>query len=211
MRRGWIALVLLVVAGCASAPPGEPASGFINRDVGNAYIPLEASSWIIFQGDAAAMAMGDGVAVTNAHTENLLDEKTVIGKSADYDLLFFHTDKTAGLPPTAVPQEGERVIAYGQDSDGKLRRANGVITALEAPVKPLCGTCAVQSAFTFKGNAGPGFSGGPVLDADSGKLLGIVFGYVDEADRSRTIYAYPMGRVTAELEKIERKLPTDTD
>ena len=33
--------------------------------------------------------------------------------------------------------------------------------------------------FIFAGNAGPGFSGGPVVDG-AGRLIGITFGYKDE-------------------------------
>ena len=39
--------------------------------------------------------------------------------------------------------------------------------------------CTAPAYFTFAGNAGPGFSGGPVLDG-SGRLIGITFGYKDE-------------------------------
>jgi S1-C subfamily serine protease len=148
--------------------------------------------------------------VTTAHNANLLDAKSVIGKSPNYDLLFFHTPKAKIDLPTAKPEIGEQVIAYGQATGGALRQAEGVVTRLEAPVESLCGKCAVQSAFTFEGNAGPGFSGGPVLDGATDKLLGIVFGYVDGAGK-RTMYAYTMERVTAELDAVVRKLPEDRD
>ena len=86
------------------------------------------------------------------------------------------------------------------------------MTRLEAPVESLCGKCAVQSAFTFEGNAGPGFSGGPVLDATDGKLLGIVFGYVDvQPGVRRIMYAYTMERVLAEMDEVARTLPVDRD
>ena len=51
--------------------------------------------------------------------------------------------------------------------------------------------------FIFAGNAGPGFSGGPVIDA-TGKLIGITFGYKDQGGK-RLIYAYDVARVLAEL------------
>ncbi|MDE2184091.1 MAG: trypsin-like peptidase domain-containing protein [Alphaproteobacteria bacterium] len=206
MRRELVAIVVLA-AGCA-APSGQPASGFITRDVEAAYIPLEASSWIFFQGDAAAVVLGDGIAVTNAHTANLVDDKTIIGQSTDYDLLFFRTTRPARALPTDAPRVGERVVAYGQDSHGTLRRADGVVAALDAPVKPECDTCKLQSAFTFVGNAGPGFSGGPVLDAASGRLIGIIFGYTDNRD-GRTIYAYPIARVLTELANVQRQRDPD--
>jgi S1-C subfamily serine protease len=55
--------------------------------------------------------------------------------------------------------------------------------------------------FIFTGNAGPGFSGGPVVDG-AGKLIGIVFGYKDQGGK-RLIYAYDMARVLAELSRVE--------
>jgi S1-C subfamily serine protease len=211
MRRLCIAVLALALAGCES-PSGEPAKGFENPKIAEAYIPLEGPALLIFKGDAAAMSLGGGIAVTNAHNANLLDAKSVIGKSPNYDLLYFHTDKATAELATAEPRVGQRVIAYGQADGGVLRKAEGVVTRLDAPVKALCAKCEVQSAFTFEGNAGPGFSGGPVLDTNNGKLLGVVFGYVDEpAGKGRTMYAYTMERVFAELDDITRTLPVDHD
>ncbi len=212
LRRVWVAVTMLVLAGCAS-PSGEPATGFINHDVQNAYIPLAGSAFLVLEGNAAAVSLGGGVAVTNAHNDNLLDAKSIIGKSASYDLLFFHLEKATAKLPVKAPAIGENVIAYGQGPGKVLRKAEGVVTILDAPVKPKCSKCVVQSAFTFEGNAGPGFSGGPVIDAGDGHLLGIVFGYVDDEPTKghRTIYAYSMRRVFAELSAIEGKLPVDTD
>jgi S1-C subfamily serine protease len=210
MRRQWlVAAALLALAGCTGVS-GVPATGFINKDVERAYIPLSATRYVFFEGDAAAVSIGDGIAVTNAHTSNLLDEKSIIGRSIDYDLLYFHSDKAVAGMVAQPPSVGEHVVAYGE-GDGALRKAEGVIKLLDAPVKPECVKCAVQSAFTFEGNAGPGFSGGPVLDAENGRLVGIVFGYVDGPGGIRTIYAYPMTRVKAELRKVVDKLPADLD
>ena len=211
MRRLCVAVLALALAGC-STPSGEPAAGFTSPKVADAYIPLEGPVFLIFKGDAAAVSLGGSIAVTNAHNANLLDAKSVIGKSANYDILFFHTMKATGELPTAEPKVGGRVIAYGQSGGGALRKAEGNITRLDAPVEALCPKCEVQSAFTFEGNAGPGFSGGPVLDAADGKLLGIIFGYVDDQPGKRRImYAYTMARVLAEMEEVARTLPVDRD
>ena len=51
-------------------------------------------------------------------------------------------------------------------------------------------------------NAGPGFSGGPVLDA-SGRLVGITFGYKDTG-KQRLIYAYDMERVRLEFSALQK-------
>lgn len=50
--------------------------------------------------------------------------------------------------------------------------------------------------------AGEGFSGGPVIDASDGRILGIVFGYNDMKDGSRVMYAYDTDRIMAELAKL---------
>ena len=209
MRRLCIAVLAVALAGC-STPSGEPAAAFTSPKIADAYIPLEGPVFLIFEGDAAAVSLGGSIAVTNAHNADLLDAKSVIGKSANYDILFFHTEKATVELPTAEPRVGGRVVAYGQGHGGALRKAEGNITRLDAPVEALCPKCEVQSAFTFEGNAGPGFSGGPVLDAADGKLLGIIFGYVDDPPGVRRImYAYTMERVLAELEAVARTLPVD--
>ena len=204
-----LAIAAFALVACAG-PSGEPAKGFLNREAESAYIPLSGTEYIFLTGDAAAVALGDGVAVTNEHTAGLVDTRQVIGTSRDYDLMFFHTGKRAVPLAIGAPRQGARVVAYGQ-YDGKLRRAEGVVARLDAPVKPQCESCAVQSAFTFEGNAGPGFSGGPVFDTASGRLIGIVFGYNDTPNGGRTIYAYDMARVNAELKSVEDKLPVDPD
>jgi hypothetical protein len=204
-----LAIVALALVACAG-PSGEPARGFLNREAESAYIPLSGTEYVFLTGDAAAVALGGGIAVTNEHTAGLVDERQVIGTSREYDLMFFRTVKRVLPLAIGTPREGARVVAYGQ-YDGALRRAEGVVARLDAPVEPKCRSCAVQSAFTFEGNAGPGFSGGPVLDAASGRLIGIVFGYNDNPNGGRTIYAYDMARVNAELKGIEGKLPVDPD
>jgi hypothetical protein len=212
MRRLGLGILALVLAGC-TAPSGEPAQGFLNHNIESAYIPLEGPIYLIFEGDAAAVSIGDGMAVTDAHNANLLDNKTVLGKSENYDLLFFHAAKATAKIQEQPPRVGEKVVAYGQGKNGELRKADGVVTVLDAPVKAMCSKCEVQSAFTFEGNAGPGFSGGPVVDAADGHLVGIVFGYVNGSGPKnvRIMYAYTMRRVLAELDKVEGKLPVDVD
>ena len=106
-------------------------------------------------------------------------------------------------PPTAPVQIGAAVTAYGQGAGGGLRIAHGVVRDITG-----CAGCTAPAYFTFSNggrgedDAGPGFSGGPVLDA-SGRLIGIIFGYKD-IGRSRMMYAYDMSRVMAELSAITK-------
>jgi S1-C subfamily serine protease len=147
------------------------------------------------------VVIAPGVAVTNAHNANIVDGDVFLGRSAQHDLLFFRTDHGAPLA-TGRPQPGEAVVAYGEGQNGELRVSRGVIRNVTAPVKPLCTGCLVQHAFTFESNAGPGFSGGPVLNADGSQIVGITFGYADEADGTRLIYAYDMALVEEEWRRV---------
>jgi hypothetical protein len=208
MRRFIVLGVALLLGGCA-ASYGERAGGFVNQQLAQAYIPLEGVTLIVLKAHAAAFVIAPGVAVTNAHNQAIIGRAPIIGQSRNYDLLFFHVDKNSDVM-TAAPSAGEGVIAYGQGASGELREARGTIVLLNAPVEARCETCAVQSAFTFEGDAGPGFSGGPVVDAKTGRLVGITFGFLDPRGR-RTMYAYPVSRVRNELSAIEHKLPTDVD
>lgn len=191
-RPAFPLAILLVLAGCATSS-GVPVADIPEAPIAAAYIPLRHGN-VLSHEDGAAVAIAPGVAVTNGHNRNLVDPRTVIGEARDYDLLFFH-DRQSAVTETAEPRVGETVSAFGQGADGDLRLARGVVKVIQS-----CAGCAAPAYFTFAGDAGPGFSGGPVLDA-SGQLIGITFGYKDEG-RSRVIYAYPMDRVRAELSAL---------
>jgi hypothetical protein len=184
-------LTLFFLAGCATSS-GVPAADIPEARIAAAYISLHRGGLV--SADGAAMAIAPGIAVTNGHNRNLVDPGSVVGEAKDYDLLFFR-DPHVPVAGMAEPELGETVSAFGQGKDGDLRQAHGVVRAIET-----CAGCTAPAYFTFAGNAGPGFSGGPVLDA-SGQLIGITFGYKDEGG-SRVIYAYPMDRVRAELSTI---------
>lgn len=208
MRSIFVLGAALILAGCA-ASYGEHATGFLNPQLANAYIPLDGVALFVLPARAAAFVIAPGVAVTNAHNYKIIGGAPIIGQSRDYDLLFFHVDKNSEVS-AAAPSAGEVVIAYGQGAAGELRKARGSIKLLNVPVEARCETCAVQFAFTFEGDAGPGFSGGPVVDAKTGRLVGITFGFLDPRGR-RTMYAYPISRVRNELALIERRLPVDVE
>jgi hypothetical protein len=196
--RDYIILpILLMVSGCA-ASSGAPATAIAQPEIAAAYLPLHARVHLGLDGaDGAAMVIAPGIAVTNAHNANLLAAKSVIGIRQDYDLLFFRTPKSAA-PQTAAPVIGQGVTAYGQGGDSELRVAHGTVREIKQ-----CAGCTAPAYFVFAGNAGPGFSGGPVLDG-SGHLVGITFGYKDEG-HERLIYAYDMSRVRAELSSLQKR------
>ena len=197
-RSSFAALSLaLLTTGCVTSS-GAPVAAIAQPDIAAAYLPLHGRVHLgIDTADGAAVVIAPHVAVTNAHNANLLDPKSVTGVRQDYDLLFFRTTRVA-QPETAPVAVGEAVIAYGQGADAELRIAHGVVRAITS-----CAGCSAPAYFTFAGNAGPGFSGGPVLDG-SGRLIGITFGYKDEG-RERLIYAYDMARVRAEYSALTER------
>jgi hypothetical protein len=178
-------------------PSGKPVAAIAQPDIAAAYLPLRGRiDFGLAPAASAAMAIAPGIAVTNAHNANLIDPKLVIGRVGDYDLLYFRTGRTN--PPTSgEPVIGAAVTAYGEDTDGRLRLAHGIVREIH----PCDGCGPAPAYFTFVGDAGPGFSGGPVVDA-SGRLVGIMFGYKDEGPE-REIYAYDMARVRAELATLK--------
>jgi hypothetical protein len=196
--RDYVILpILLMVSGCA-ASSGAPATAIAQPEIAAAYLPLHARVHLGLDGaDGAAVVIAPGIAVTNAHNANLLAPKSVIGIRQDYDLLFFRTPKNAA-PQTAAPVIGQGVTAYGQGGDSELRVAHGTVREIKQ-----CAGCTAPAYFVFAGNAGPGFSGGPVLD-NSGHLVGITFGYRDEG-HERLIYAYDMSRVRTELSASQKR------
>ncbi len=145
--------------------------------------------------DGAAMVIAPGIAVTNAHNRNFLSGAPVIGEAAQSDLLFFRVVRSAA-PATAAPLVGGAVTAYGQGRDAELRTARGVVRQIVKPPG-----YDISSWFIYEANAGPGFSGGPVVDAQ-GRLVGITFAYKDEGGK-RLMYAYEMARVQAELQGLQ--------
>ncbi|MEI9991501.1 MAG: hypothetical protein WDM86_15840 [Rhizomicrobium sp.] len=208
MRFAPAALLALALGGCATAS-GEPSASFVNSEVARSYIPLEGRTYAVMENRGAAFVLAPGIAVTNAHNGDFLGDAAVIGTSRNYDLLFFRVDRAAS-PVYGQPIVGERVIAYGQGPHGEVREARGVVSLLDRAVEARCETCIVQGAFIYEGNAGPGFSGGPVVDAISGAIVGVTFGYNDE-NGHRLMYAYPMSRVRNELAAIQGRLPTEID
>jgi hypothetical protein len=208
MRRAGWAFFILMLAGCASAPktvapspPPAPLSG--------TYVPLRGNVYVVFVGSGAGVVLADSMAVTRVENVAALDPKTIVGKSADFDLLLFAAEKTLVDVPTAEPFAGEAVVAYGQGG-GALRMASGSISALEVPAA-LCGKCHAKSAFAFESNtAGAGFVGGPVLDAKSGRLAGMVFATAENNGR-HMIYAFRSSLVRTEIDTIVSALSADPD
>jgi len=151
---------------------------------------------------AAAVAIAPNVAVTNAHNANIVAEDLILGRSRDYDLLFFRTDRRA--VPVAHPKVGQRVIAYGQYGKKRRKEAAGVIRDVEMYLPSRCPECSRQRTIAYDAEAGRGFSGGPVVDAVSGEVLGITAFFDDGAgdNGGRRMYAYDIDLVIEEMHRL---------
>ncbi len=202
MAGAWLAaLALLCICPGCSAGRGSP--GFVNPRLMDAYIPLFQRRMLIYGEWGAAVSLTPNIAVTDDHNLNLIPADRLVARSRDYDLLFFRTDSHEP-PEFANPQIGEPIVAYGQGSRRDLREAKGVVTALDEFVAPRCDSCRDQRAITYDADAGEGFSGGPVVDAGTGAVIGITFGFKDEKDANggRRMYAYDIGLVLDEMHRL---------
>jgi hypothetical protein len=200
-RHAAAALALVPLSACMTS--GEPSGGFVIPALRQSYIPLSQREFLVFGKWAAAFTIAPDVAVTNDHNLNLLPPERVLARSRDYDLLFFRIDSKQPVQ-LAKPAIGETVIAYGQGGSDELREATGKVAGLEEYVPPRCNDCGPQRALVFDAEAGKGFSGGPVVDARSGAVLGITFGYLDgrATDGGRRMYAYDVELVIAEMHRL---------
>ena len=202
-------LAILACAGLAACSVfgdvsfGRPSTGLKNASAAAAYLPLETREMLFLDHWGAGVVVAPHVAVTSAHNANLLSPGMILAESRDYDLLFFRTEREAPAP-LARANVGQAVVAYGQGRKEDLREASGVIRALNVRVAPRCSGCPEQRAITYDANAGPGFSGGPLVDAQTGAVVGLTFGYRDaeQTERGRRMFAYAIDLVLAEMHRL---------
>ena len=200
--QGGLALCLMALAACG-AVRGVPSAGFVTPQVERAYIPLYIGTVVGSSRFAAATVVAPNVAVTNDHNLNLLSEDMVIARVPAQDLLFFRTERTA-VPLIGMAHVGQAVIAYGQNGRTGRREATGIVREVGARVTPRCVNCPERRTITYDAEAGGGFSGGPVVDAASGAVVGITVGCEDgKADNGgRRMYAIDMDVVMAEMRRL---------
>lgn len=192
-------LLSAAVTACAS---GTRSEGFRDPAMGQSYIGLPNPNRVLAGG--AGIVVAPNIAVTNAHNANLLDAADILAVSDRYDLLFYRTERTVAVAQTAEPALGLAVIAYGQGADNELREATGVIEYIE-PSYEECPACGPGTAFVYRASAGPGFSGGPVTEAQTGAVLGVTFAYIDspiEEGNPRLMLVHSMAQIRSEMERL---------
>jgi hypothetical protein len=194
-----LALSVAVLAACTGA---QSSQGSLGASLKDSYIPLYKSRFLTGH-YGGALVVAPHIAVTNDHNGNLIPENIILAHSREYDLLFFRTDHQA-VPPIGSLYVGQNVIAYGQNGRTRVNEAKGVVRSLDTYVPERCPGCPVQRAMAYDAEGGEGFSGGPVVDAASGALLGITFGFENGKGEGggRRMYAYDMDVVMSEMYRL---------
>ncbi|RWZ55112.1 trypsin-like serine protease [Halobacillus fulvus] len=128
----------------------------------------------------------NGTVVTNAHvvagyrdvtvkdTEGNTRNGQVIGISDQYDVALIQVDDLSGQAPLEVEDEqsaiGTEVIALGSPQGLENTASIGYLTGLDRSFEA---GFIYEDVYQIDAQISPGSSGGPLLDADTGKVIGI--------------------------------------
>jgi len=195
--------VIFLAAGLSACAEGAHSERFVDPALAGSYISLEHKEGLMGNAIGAAIVVSPNIAVTNSHNANLILEGDILARSSDYDLLFFRTALTRPVT-IAEPRMGQQVVAYGNGGGNERREARGFIVALAA-IPHNCPNCPAGTGFAYRAPGGPGFSGGPVVEAESGAVLGLTFAYIDgalESGEPRRMLAYTMAQIRAEMARL---------
>lgn len=199
----FFGFLLFLAAGLIGCAEGSHSEDFVDPGLGASYMNLLPTSGSLHGPGGAAIVVAPNIAATNAHNANLLAEEDILARSNNFDLLFFRTERIQAVR-TAMPERGQEVVAYGHGGDEERREAQGPIEVL--PVTPKnCAACPAGTGFGYRAPAGPGFSGGPVTDAETGSVLGLTFAYIEsplESGESRLMLAYTMAQIRSEMARL---------
>ena len=133
------------------------------------------ASGIVFAADLILTAdhvveQEDGISIT------LADGTTVgaklAGRDPGSDLALLRLDHPAGKPAeiSGTAKIGQLVLALGRPSNGGIEASLGVISAVGGPVRTPRGV--IERYIRTDTTPYPGFSGGPLVDAD-GRVVGL--------------------------------------
>lgn len=195
-RRGAaLGAAAALLAGCAGA--GQPYQAATDGPLPAIYGPLTNAFACV--GDfAAKTVIAPHWAVTNAHADGMVAADDLVGEATHADLALVRITGAPAEPlPTATVRPGDAVTFYGTGPCGVARIAHGTVIAGDdmqcyGPPEPgqeatsagrVCQRdygMGVVPFIAVRGDAGHGFSGGPVIA--QGKLVGIMAGLVCSAD-----------------------------
>jgi S1-C subfamily serine protease len=144
---------------------------------------------VVEQEDGISITLGDGSVVG----------AKLAGRDPGSDLALLRLDQGAGKPAeiSAGAKIGQLVLALGRPSNGGIEASLGVVSAVGGPVRTPRGM--IDRYIRTDTTPYPGFSGGPLVDAE-GRVVGLNtsgFGY----GAALTIPADLAWSVAAQLEK----------
>jgi S1-C subfamily serine protease len=99
---------------------------------------------------------------------------TIAGRDPGSDLALLRLEKAAGIPAekaSGEPRVGQLVIALGRPSSEGIEASLGIISAIGGPVRTGHGVV-LERYLRTDAVPFPGFSGGPLVDAE-GKVVGL--------------------------------------
>lgn len=128
----------------------------------------------------------NGTVVTNAHVvagyiDVLVRDQNgvemngkVIGISNQYDVALIQTDNLTGSPPLEMEMKeseiGSEVIALGSPQGLENTASIGYLTGLD---RSFVSNFEYENVYQIDAQVSPGSSGGPLLDGNTGKVIGI--------------------------------------
>ncbi|MGA2504646.1 MAG: trypsin-like peptidase domain-containing protein [Anaerolineales bacterium] len=144
---------------------------------------------VVEQEEGITVTLGDG---------SVLGAK-LAGRDPGSDLALLRLERPAGKPAetSAGAKIGQLVLALGRPSNGGIEASLGVVSAVDGPVRTPRGM--IERYIRTDTTPYPGFSGGPLVDAE-GRVVGLNtsgFGY----GAALTIPADLAWSIAAQLEK----------
>lgn len=174
MTRPYPILAALALGACSAGQPlSAPPASLTNLHDGIGPIGRFASMTTI----------SSDWALTNAHADGIASGLRYEAPTADLALVALPDPAGAPLPRGTV-QAGDAVTMYGTGATGGARIAHGTVLDAQAFIcwgKPAAGDAdnvckrsglGIEWALVISGDAGPGFSGGPIVN-QAGELVGI--------------------------------------
>lgn len=213
----WLGLLRSSCAMPFAAVAGTPLAATSNN-----YLAI-VNGIGIFRGTGSAVILRPGLAITSAHVvegrQRLTAfssqgpvELSVVGISQRMDLAALAAPECMGDElPVRSPQPGEPVWAMGTTKGSLAPVASGRVEATTARVclEAQSADGQFQQGLMYAAKAGPGYSGGPVVNAE-GALVGVtegiytrMFGELPRAwPRLPRMFAYHAAEVASEAERL---------